>query len=483
MEDKLLNNNQLEKRYGLFTAICMVVGIVIGSGVFFKAQDILNYTSGNMLLGILAWVIGGIVMIICAFNFANFATKYSKVNGVVDYAEAAVGEKYAYMMGWFVSTIYYPAMTSVLAWVSARYTLVLFGVDVLSTLASGLCIALGAFYLVAVYALNALSPKLAGKFQVSATVIKLIPLAIMIVVGTIVGLINGNTTGAFAESVKGMGEGDFMSVFAGVAAAAFAYEGWIIATSVNAELKNAKKNLPIALVAGTLLIMVIYILYFIGLTGGATVDVLMSQGAPTAFVKLFGNVGGTILNAFIVISCLGTLNGLMLASTRAPYSIAVRDHGPKPETFAEVDAQTNMPANSSILGLLFCGFWFFYFYAANMVSLGTVEGGETIAPIFGLFSFDSSELPIITIYGMYIPIFVMFIAKEGKKNVFKNAVMPVLGVIACAFMMFVAVYAHGIRPYQAAAANGEFAFPVLFYLIVYAVIMGVGLALYKKKQK
>ena len=82
-----MENNHLEKRYGLFTAICMVVGIVIGSGVFFKAQDILNYVGGNMLLGILAWIIGGVVMIICAFTFANLATKYVKVNGIVDYAE------------------------------------------------------------------------------------------------------------------------------------------------------------------------------------------------------------------------------------------------------------------------------------------------------------------------------------------------------------------------------------------------------------
>ena len=68
--------NKLNKRYGLVTAICMVVGIVIGSGVFFKAQDILNYTGGNMTIGVLAWLIGGVIMIICAFNFANFATKY-----------------------------------------------------------------------------------------------------------------------------------------------------------------------------------------------------------------------------------------------------------------------------------------------------------------------------------------------------------------------------------------------------------------------
>lgn len=464
-----MENNQLKKRYGLFTAICMVVGIVIGSGVFFKAQDILKYTNGNMLLGILAWIIGGVVMIICAFTFANFATQYLKVNGVVDYAEAIVGKKYAYMTGWFLSTIYFPAMTSVLAWVSARYTLVLF--DASADITSGLCMALGAFYLCLAYAINILSPKIAGKFQVSATIIKLIPLAIIVVVGTIVGLINGNTIEAFTQTAESTG-GDFGSVFAGIAAAAFAYEGWIIATSINAELKNAKRNLPIALVIGTIIIMAVYITYFIGLTGGASVDVLRAEGSTTAFKNLFGQVGGTILNVFIVISCLGTLNGLMLACTRSFYSVAVRDCGPAPKTLAHIDPHTNMPSNSGVIALFFCAAWFFYFYAANLTK-----------PVFGLFSFDSSELPIITIYAIYIPVFIMFIIKEGKKNIFKNIVMPVLATLASLFMVFVAIYAHGIRPYQAAAENGEFAFPVLFYLIVFAVIMAIGALLYKKKEK
>ncbi len=469
------NKNQLQKRYGLITAICMVVGIVIGSGVFFKAQDILNHTDGNILLGILAWLIGGIVLIICAFNFATLATRHAKVNGLVDYAEATVGKKYAYMTGWFASTIYYPAMTSVLAWVSARYTLVLF--DPAADITSGLCIALGAFYLCLAYALNALSPKLAGKFQVSSTVIKLIPLLIMVVVGTVVGLANGNTIDAFVDATKSMTGGGFSGVFAGIAAAAFAYEGWIIATSVNAELKNAKRNLPIALVVGTLIIVAVYILYFIGLTGGASIDVLRTEGATTAFKSLFGNVAGTILNVFIVVSCLGTLNGLMLGSTRSFYSIATRDCGPKPDTFAEVDNKTNMPANASILALVFCGFWFFYFYAANLT-----------APVFGLFSFDSSELPIITIYGIYVPIFVMFIVKmikgkEVKGHVFKHLIMPILAVIASLFMVFVAIYAHGIRPYQAAKEAGEFSFPVAFYLIVFVAVMVVGALFYKKRSK
>ncbi len=462
--------NKLEKRYGLFTAICMVVGIVIGSGVFFKAQDILNYTEGNMIYGILAWVIGGLVMIICAFTIANLATKYEKINGIVDYAEATVGEKYAYMMGWFLTVLYYPAMTSVLAWVSARYTLLLF--DPKADITSGLCLALAAFYLCTSYAVNVLAPKLAGKFQVSATVIKLIPLVIMIVVGTIAGLINGNTGEAFMSAVTTEG-GDFFSIFSGIAAAAFAYEGWIIATSINAELKNAKRNLPIALVVGTFIIMLVYILYFVGLSGGASVDVLRGEGSTTAFKNLFGSLGGTVLNVFVVVSCLGTLNGLVIACTRGMYSIAVRGKGPRPEIFSEVNVHTKMPTNSGMIGLFCCAFWLFYFYAANL----------TAEPIFGVFSFDSSELPIITIYGMYIPIFIMFIVKEGKKNILKNTVMPILAIVASVFMVVTAFFAHGIMPYEKAAEKGEFSFPVLFYLIVYAVIMIVGLCFYKKKKK
>jgi APA family basic amino acid/polyamine antiporter len=356
----------------------------------------------------------------------------------------------------------------VLAWVSARYTLVLF--DPEADITGGLCIALGALYLCLAYAINVLSPRIAGRFQIATTLIKLLPLAAIVLIGTVVGLINGNTTEAFAAaSVSASSGNDFSGVLAGVAAATFAYDGWIIATSINAELKEPKKNLPIALIGGTALIMLVYILYFIGLTGGATVDVLRQYGAPAAFRQLFGAVGGTLFNACIVISCLGTLNGLMLACTRALYSLSVRSQGPRPQMFSQLDAQTNMPVNSGVLALVFCAAWFFYFYAANLTE-----------PVFGVFSFDSSELPIISIYAIYIPIFVAFIRKEGKTQRFKNVVMPILAIVAAAFMIFVAFYAHGIRPWRAAAEQGEFAFPVLFYLIVFAAILSLGALWYRK---
>ena len=198
---------QLKKKYGLFTAICMVVGIVIGSGVFFKAQDVLKETNGNALQGILAWMIGGVIMIVLASTFAIMATKYEKVGGVVDYAEALCGNTYAYFVGWFMSMIYYPAMTGVLAWVSARYTIVaVFGESSVSerALMGPECIMIAAFYLIVMYFINTIAPKLAGKIQVSTTVIKFIPLVFIALVGTVIGLVNGTLVDNFeaADAIK-----------------------------------------------------------------------------------------------------------------------------------------------------------------------------------------------------------------------------------------------------------------------------------------
>ncbi|MGV8984137.1 APC family permease, partial [Clostridium sp.] len=292
---------KLQKKFGLITAIAMVVGIVIGSGVFFKAEKVLTVTGGDLKLGILAWVIGGIIMISCAYTFAVMATKYEKVNGIVDYAEAAMGEKYGYYVGWFMALIYYPTLTSVLAWVSARYTCVLLGFSI----TGGECMTIACLYLIGSYAINALSPVLAGKFQVSTTIIKLVPLISMAIIGTIVGLTNGMTMTNFTTVVEKVNTAN--ALFKAVVATAFAYEGWIIATSINAELKDAKKNLPLALVGGTFIIMAVYILYYIGLAGAVTNEVMMKggeAGAKVAFQKIFSSAGGTLIFVFVIISCL-----------------------------------------------------------------------------------------------------------------------------------------------------------------------------------
>ena len=457
---------KLEKRYGLPTAICMVVGTVIGSGVFFKAQTVLEKTGGNMTLGILAWVITGALMIICSAMFAVMATRYQKVSGVVDFAEATCGSSYGYYIAWFMVNIYYPAMTGVLAWVSARY----FGEILGWGAADPQVMTLAALFLVGNYALNSFSPKLAGKFQVSATVVKLIPITLMAIVGVVVGSAKGTLPTNFAAVVD-PSKGGMAGLFGGVVATVFAYEGWIVATSINAELKDPKKNLPIALVLGAIIVVTAYVLYFVGVAGGATTAVLIEKGAPTAFSNIFGNVGGKILQVCIVISCLGTLNGLMMGASRGMYAIAARNQGPNPKMFAQVDPSTNMTTNSAVWGLLVCCLWMVYFYGANLT-----------AGWFGMFNFDSSELPIVTIYAMYIPMFIMWMVKEKDMGKFQRFVLPAISIVACVFMVFAAIYAHGITPYQAAKAEGKFSFPVLFYLILFAVIMILGVVFKKPKK-
>lgn len=439
--------NRLEKKYGLFTAIAMVVGIVIGSGVFFKAESVLKATGGNMPLGIAAWAIVGLIMIICSYTFSIMATRYEKVNGVVDYAEVTVGSKYAYYVGWFMSVIYIPCLTSVLAWVLARYTAVLLGWDI----TGGSTMTLACFFLVGSYAMNALSPILAGKFQVSTTVIKLVPLMLMAVIGSFKGITSGMTMSNFSHVVD-LTVSSSRGLFASVVAVAFAYEGWIIATSINAELEDSKKNLPKALVLGSLIVVFVYIFYYIGLAGAVSTEALMESGqtgAMLAFQNIFGSVGGSLIFVFIIISCLGTLNGLMMGCTRGLYSLAVRNQGPLPEIFKQVDIITNMPTNSAVFAVLLSAFWLLYFYGANLT-----------ASWFGPFSFDTSELPIITLYGAYIPIFIIMMRQEKDLPTFKRFVMPTLSILSCVFMVVAACIAHGMA--------------VVYYLIVFGVIMIIG---------
>lgn len=475
--------NGLNKKYGLITAISMVVGIVIGSGIFFKAQNILKITNGNMPLGILAWIIGGFVMIVCAYCFSILAGKYTKVNGLVDYAEETCGKSYAYKIGWYMSTIYAPCITSVLAWVSARYTLVIFGLNDPTT---GMCLALSGLYLIISYTINTLSPLLAGKLQVSTTIIKLIPIALMAVVGTIYGLIthvsDTATSSVLISNFNTLHNSNISALFGAVVATAFAYEGWILATSINSELENEKKNLPKALILGTAIVALAYIMYYIGVAGGATVESLMNDGATVAFKNIFGTVGGTILNVMIAISCLGTLNGLMLSSIRNMYSLAARDQGVKPEVLKQIDPITNMPLNSGIVSLLLCSIWLFYFFIANLdtalVANYNAEGANWLIHMLGSldaetntyqvawFAFDSSELPIVALYAMYIPIFVkMFKMKE--LNTVQRIVMPALAILASAFMIIAAIYSHKIG--------------VLYFLIITLIIMLVGNKFYNKK--
>lgn len=448
----------MEKRYNLLTAIAMVVGTVIGSGVFFKAEVVLKNTGGNLMIGVLSWLIMGLVMIICTYTFGIVAGNYEGADGLVAFTRASCGKTYAYYVGWFMTVVYYPTLTSVLCWLPARYFGVLIGGEVWGNPTSAPVMTLSVAFMVATYAMNALAPKVAGKFQISTTAIKLIPLLLMAVVGTIVGLTNGQITYNFSNIVD-PSVAPTTGLFAGVVALSFAYEGWICATAIGSELKDAKRNLPRALIIGAIIVVAVYVAYYIGLAGALDSAIMMEngqEGAKLAFQNIFGKVGGAAIFVFVVISCWGTCNGLTMSVCRGMYDLAVDSESDKLKMFKNIDPSTGMPANSAVVGLLVTGLWLVYFYGANLAPTGW----------FGPFCFDSSELPIITLYLLYIPIFLKLMSLQNLKG-FNRYVMPVLAVLCSLFMCFACIYTYKIK--------------VLFYLIVFAVIMLAG-AFFKGKK-
>ena len=185
------------------------------------------------------------------------------------------------------------------------------------------------------------------------------------------------------------------------------------------------------------------------MAGGASNQELIDKGATIAFTNIFGTFLGNVLNLFIVISCLGTTNGLMLACSRCMYSLAERGEGPNPRFFSQLDACSNMPTNSAVFALMVTAGWFLYFYASNLAGIWT-----------GPFVFDSSELPIITIYLMYIPILIQWMRKEKDQSLLKRFVLPGLAICGSVFMIIACILGHGMSCF--------------WYLIVFGVIMFIG---------
>ena len=251
---------KVKKQYGIWTGIAMVIGIVIGSGVFIKAGGVLSKTGGDLKTALLAWFIGGLIMITSGFCFAVFATKVRKFNGVVDYVESATNQKVGYFIAWTLTTLYYPIITAVVSIFAGRYFFSMFGLHYAFGDWQVLLFAFSFITLAVI--LNYYSPKLSAKFQVSSTAIKLIPIALIVVVGLFAGLIIGPEYG-IVNAFKNSAETGVTNFGAAVTTTAFAYEGWVCATSINAELKDSKKNLPRALVFGTIAILAFYILYYI----------------------------------------------------------------------------------------------------------------------------------------------------------------------------------------------------------------------------
>ena len=123
------NVESSRQAYGLSTTITLIVGIVIGSGIFFKTDDILTATGGNFSLGILVLILGAMGIILGRLTLSQQAHRNSESGGAVSYFNMTWNHSMGSGFGLFQTFVYYPSITVVISWVAAIYTFMLFNID------------------------------------------------------------------------------------------------------------------------------------------------------------------------------------------------------------------------------------------------------------------------------------------------------------------------------------------------------------------
>ena len=330
---------EAKKSVGFLQGLAIVVGMIIGSGIFLKPGVVLN-DAGNPVMALIAWVLGGVVTLCSALSIAEIASNIPKAGGLYTYLEALYGEKVGFLLGWVQSVISYPASVAAQAIAFATYSAYFIPMNEWQQrfLAFGV---LGLLLL-----LNILSTRCGGIIQVVATIGKLIP--VVAILG--IGLFSGMAPGASGLSTSLIGEGGG-GIGAAILGTLWAYDGWIGVTNMAAEMNNPKKNLPKVISIGIVFVIAVYALFNIVLFNALPGDQLAISATPgaDAAVALFGEGGATFLTIGIMISVFGALNGYLMTAARVPQAMAEKKQLPLSDILGKLHPKFGTPANALIM--------------------------------------------------------------------------------------------------------------------------------------
>lgn len=440
------------KHYGLLTAISMIVGICIGSGIFFKADDILVYTGGNVGLSVLVFFIGALCVIFGSMTLTELAGRTTKRGGVVGYFEEFISPASASAIGWFHIGIYFPTIAVIVSWVSGIYTIQLLGLP--SSLE--LQVLIGLIYMTFFFGMNYLSFKSGGRFQNITTVVKLIPL-----IG--IGLLGLFWNQAAPDLPAGVGAVFPSNVGWGWLAAltptAFAFDGWIVSTTITPEVKHAKRNMPIALIAGPLIVLAVYLAYFLGMVSIVGEGYILSAGDGAVSqigYSIFGAAGEQVLLAFVLISILGVLNGVTLGFIRLPQALAAKNMIPHSGLVSQINEDSQLSPLSAFVAFVMSLIWMGLHYVTQ--STGILGNG------------DVNEIAVVFSYVTYIVLYIRVI-KLKQEGIIEN---PVMGYIVPVFAILGSLVI---------LVGGIFSNPMYmpFFLVISFLICVIGYQYYQRK--
>jgi APA family basic amino acid/polyamine antiporter len=356
MEKSIDTKPGLRRDLDVWSAVAIVVGTVIGSGIFLVPKAMIaRVGSPEMVFAV--WIFGGILTLFGALTYAELAAALPEAGGEYAYLREAYGQFFGFVYGWTQTWVAKSASIATLA-TALFYYLANFLPNLEGTLATiplpvgpgggpleiryGQLLAMAVIIVLGI--LNYFGVKVGGRIQVVVTVIKVV--LILGIVG--IGLMSdAGTTANFRTSVAATG--GFTGFFAALVAALWAYDGWNNVSMVASEVRNPQRNLPLALISGTLLVISIYIVtniaYFYVLSSAEVAS--SDRVAAEMMRQVLGPSGANAVSAAAMISIFAALNGSILSGSRIPYALARDGFFFKP--YANISPKYHTPGVALIL--------------------------------------------------------------------------------------------------------------------------------------
>jgi APA family basic amino acid/polyamine antiporter len=322
---------ELKRDLGIWTAAAIVVGTVIGSAIFLVPNDMVK-SVGSPGMVFAVWIFGGMLTLFGALSYAELAAALPQAGGEYVYLREAYGPLWAFIYGWTQMWVAKSGSIATLATgffiYLANFNPQLNGVWVVVPLPLGesgqpLEIRYGQLLAMAVIVvlafINYFGVKVSGDLQVIVTILKVGLIMSIIVIGLATG--HGTITN-YHTSIPA--PGGITGFFAALVAALWAYDGWNNVSMVASEVRDPQRNLPRALIAGTLVVIAIYLLanlaYFYVLSAAEVAS--SARVAAETMRRILGTFGANAVSIVAMISIFAALNGSILSGSRVPFAMA-----------------------------------------------------------------------------------------------------------------------------------------------------------------
>ncbi|MGX1983186.1 serine/threonine exchange transporter (LAT family) [Thermolongibacillus altinsuensis] len=390
---------ELRKSIGFVVATSLVIGTVIGSGIFMKPGVVIA-AAGDSTMALWAWVIGGIITLASGLTIAEVSANIPKTGGLYAYVEEVYGKFWGFLCGWVQTIIYGPAVIGALGLYFGSLFAGVFGFSNQTETWIGI---LAVLFLALI---NILGTQYGGAVQSLLTLAKLLPIFLIIVFGMVQGDVP--VFGMESESSRAISMG------AAVLATLWAYDGWMNVGFVAGEMKNPAKTLPKAIITGIVIVMLCYLAVNIAMLHVLPASQIVELGpnaAKEAATLLFGDVGGKMIAIGILISIFGCLNGKILTFPRMPFAMAEDGLFPGARFLSRVHPTFHTPVQAIVLQVAI----------AVAMMLMTSPDRLTDIAIFSVFLFYSLA---------FYSVFLLRKNRQSDHSLYKVPFYPVTPIVA-----------------------------------------------------